>query len=371
MADIEKALAFLGSSINSLVESNKTPVDLSNLHTKIAKRSLTGDHISGGKIVDFSSQGISDQATTEQIVVADTGTHIKSLAVDMVNGDLRVQNTIYADTIVVNHIDNKNQSNETSSNHSLEFLHSDSDSYYGKGLLYKGNGNTKQFIFASKPDRFLSTENIDIAKDRFLSINGTSVLSETELGKTVVKSNLKEVGRLKSLVVDGDLSLGQSVYFNSKSNRFSIGTEDPNATFSISDHGNEIIIGTGSNKKPFIGTYNSIGLEIGTDDTSRISIASNGSILLGNTGHELIQVSVHGKMSIRVANPDPEVDLHINGPMRYHGHLHCYGDQRPSSGNFKTGDVVWNNTPSAGNPVGWVCTRSGSPGSWNPFGMVV
>jgi hypothetical protein len=371
MADIEKALAFLGSSINSLVESGKAPVDLSNLHTKIAKRSLTGDHISGGKIVDFSSQGITDKATTEQITISDNGVQIKSLTVDTIRNDLKVEKTIYADRIVANSVDNRSSSAEGFANKSIEFSHSENDSFYGKGLLYKGSGNTKQFIFAAKPDRFLSTENIDIAKDRFLSINGTPVLSENELGKTVTKSNLKEVGRLKNLIVDGDFSLGQSVYYNNSSNRFSIGTEDPNGTFSISDNGNEIIIGTGSNKKPYIGTYNSVALDIGTDDTSRLSISPNGNILLGNTGQEPIQVSVHGKMAIRVSNPDPEVDLHVNGPIRYHGHLHCYGDQIPSAGNFKTGDIVWNTSPAMGKPIGWVCTRSGSPGSWNPFGMVV
>jgi hypothetical protein len=81
-------------------------------------------------------------------------------------------------------------------------------------------------------------------------------------------------------------------------------------------------------------------------------------------------VSVHGKLAIRVNVPDPDVDLHVNGPIRFHGHLHVYADSAPDSGTYKTGDIVWNTAPRTGGHVGWVCTRAGSPGDWNPFGPI-
>jgi hypothetical protein len=34
------------------------------------------------------------------------------------------------------------------------------------------------------------------------------------------------------------------------------------------------------------------------------------------------------------------------------------------------GDIVYNNAPTSGGYVGWVCTASGSPGTWNTFGLI-
>ena len=88
----------------------------------------------------------------------------------------------------------------------LEFKGSKHDPNYGKGLLWSGHGYTKQFVLGKKPDRFFSTESIDLHLGKHYSINNVPVVTETELGSTVVKSNLREVGRLKGLVVDGSVN---------------------------------------------------------------------------------------------------------------------------------------------------------------------
>lgn len=36
----------------------------------------------------------------------------------------------------------------------------------------------------------------------------------------------------------------------------------------------------------------------------------------------------------------------------------------PAAGEWAHGDIIWNNTPSAGGTPGWVCTTGGSPGTW-------
>ncbi|HBV0137389.1 TPA: right-handed parallel beta-helix repeat-containing protein [Escherichia coli] len=41
-----------------------------------------------------------------------------------------------------------------------------------------------------------------------------------------------------------------------------------------------------------------------------------------------------------------------------------YGTTSPVVGFFKKGDVVKNSAPATGSPRGWVCTASGTPGSW-------
>jgi len=36
----------------------------------------------------------------------------------------------------------------------------------------------------------------------------------------------------------------------------------------------------------------------------------------------------------------------------------------PTTGTWRRGDIVWNISPSAGGPPGWVCVASGTPGTW-------
>ena len=47
-----------------------------------------------------------------------------------------------------------------------------------------------------------------------------------------------------------------------------------------------------------------------------------------------------------------------------------YGANAPGSGAWKQGDIVIDATPSAGGTLGWVCTTSGSPGTWKTFGDI-
>jgi hypothetical protein len=37
---------------------------------------------------------------------------------------------------------------------------------------------------------------------------------------------------------------------------------------------------------------------------------------------------------------------------------------------YYIGDIVYNSAPAAGQPVGWLCTANGAPGTWLPFGQV-
>jgi len=42
----------------------------------------------------------------------------------------------------------------------------------------------------------------------------------------------------------------------------------------------------------------------------------------------------------------------------------------PVTGQWEVGNVVYNNTPTAGGNIGWVCTTAGEPGTWKAFGTV-
>jgi hypothetical protein len=240
----------------------------------------------------------------------------------------------------------------------------------GKGLIWAGRGHTKQLVYQPSPDRFFSSETIDLAKDRALTINGIKIIDDKELGTSITKSSLREVGRLRGLIVDGSLSVNQFLYYNATSDRLGLGTEEPNAALSICDEGVEIVIGAREYNKAGIGAYNSSDLELITDNTTRISIAAGGNIELGNRNNGPIQVSVHGTMSINVATPDPRTNLHVGGAIKFNDTLHLKGTRPPEGGSFKQGDIVWNSEPQQRHYVGWICIQSGNPGIWAQFGEI-
>lgn len=244
------------------------------------------------------------------------------------------------------------------------------DKIHSKGILWAGKDYTKQLVYVENPSKIFSSESIDLAKGQSFSVNSLKVLSETELGTSVTKSNLKEVGRLKGLIVDGSVSINQHVFYDANTDRLGLGTDQPNSAVSIVDDGVEISIGSKDGNRAVFGTYASHDLEIVTDNTARISITSSGDIQVGNLNRPPINVSINGKLAINVSVPDPAVDLHVKGAARINNKLHLSAGGPPQAGSYNVGDIIWNNQPKQRQHVGWVCTQAGNPGIWNPFGEI-
>lgn len=239
----------------------------------------------------------------------------------------------------------------------------------GRGIIFSGQGSTKQFVYLPEPDRFFISESIELAKNKAVTIAGVKVLDTNELGPTVVKSNLKEVGRLRGLLVDGSVVIDNYIFYNSSSNRLGLGTNEANAAISVAEMGIEVMLGTSDQSHGIVGTYASTDFDIVTDNIPRLTVKANGNIDLGNS-NKSSQVRVHGKLSVGVNNPDPNVDLHVAGPVRIHNRIHMYADKPPISGNYSIGDIIWNTDPKQKGFVGWICTRAGDPGVWNQFGEI-
>lgn len=239
-----------------------------------------------------------------------------------------------------------------------------------KGLIWQSKDYTKQFVYNEQPNNIFSSESIDIAKGKGLSINNVPVLNETELGEGITKSNLKEVGRLKGLIVDGSFSLYNFIIFDHNTERLGIGTDQPNAILSIVDEATEISIGARDYNKGSIGTFNNTDFQIITDDTARITINANGNIELGNNTTGEIKVSVNGSMGVGVNNIDPRASLHVGGAIKFNNNIHLKGSEPPTSGSYNVGDIVWNEEPKPQGCIGWVCTKAGNPGLWSNFGLI-
>ena len=231
---------------------------------------------------------------------------------------------------------------------SLEFKTSRDKSIYGQGLIWTGTGITRQFMMRADPDRLWSTESIDIAAERAYFINGNIVLSEHSLGQYVTKSNLKTVGVLEKLEVEGNSSFnGNLVGTTAKFNSLSID--------SISL----------SNSK--IDSTSDISINVLEDE---VYFANNQEISIGNKLNSLRPVKIYGPMTVGVTNPDPSVKLSVNGPVSFNNRKFIDNDSLPTSGSFTRGDICWNTTPIVGNYIGWVCIADGAPGLWAPFGLI-
>lgn len=252
----------------------------------------------------------------------------------------------------------------------LEFRSRKGEGNFGKGIIWSGDGVTKQLVYNGNPGRFFSSENIDLDKDKHFSIGNSVVLSTKELGSSVVKSNLQTVGRLRGLIVDGSLNINQYLIYNGTTDRLGLGTDAPNAALSVAENAIEVMLGTNDAFHGMVGTFASTDFDIVTDNTTRIAVKANGNIELGNPNRNPIQVKVNGKLSIGVENPDPAVDLHVAGAVRFGGHIQMYAGTPPQEGTYSVGDIVWNTGARVGTGVGWVCLRAGSPGAWYPFGEI-
>lgn len=46
------------------------------------------------------------------------------------------------------------------------------------------------------------------------------------------------------------------------------------------------------------------------------------------------------------------------------------GNAAPTTGTYVIGDIVYDESPTAGGTLGWVCTAGGAPGTWKTFGAI-
>lgn len=361
--NLDQALAALADALKSQSSVETDPQDFIK---SLPNGSLSGDKISGGKITRFSSAGITDSASQEQILITNDVVTISKLKVSAIKENLVIEGNLDAKIITADVLNVREIKTDIKLEKDSSLIFS-GDKIHGKGLLWMSKDYNKQFVFTNSPDRLFSSETIDINKGKHLSVAGVMVLNDQELGPTVTKSNLQEVGVLRGLMVTGDININQYLFYNSTLDRIGLGTDLPHAALSVSEMGTEVMLGTNDNLKGMVGTFGPIDFNIVTDNTSRISITATGNINLGNLGS---QVTIQSKLSVGVKNPDPRVDLHVAGAVRLNNHIQTYDTAPPTEGNHTPGDIVWNSVPGVGQFIGWVCTRAGNPGSWNPFGEI-
>ena len=365
LSSIKQGLADLGELLDQINSREAKSAE-------ILDRSISGNKIHGGKITRFHSVGIRDDSDSLQLLVTPEGIVTDSVETDLIKGDLtvdgglKVNGGIVAEKLHVNEL-TADVRNERSS--PLEFVATETDSIYGKGLHWKGLDTTKQLVFIANPDRILSSEHVDVQKDKSYMIDGLEVLSADSLGTTVTKSNLKQLGLLHNLAVQGDVRVDEFLYYFAGSQRLGFNTEEPNGMLSLVSLDAEFIIDPeGESVK--VGTFTNNDVSFITDDITRLTITANGSIVAGTPGADSAKVNIYGKLGIGVNKVDQDVSLSVAGPVKQEGKKFEVGTSAPDSGSYAKGDIVWNQNPNPTGYVGWICVREGTPGVWKSFGQI-
>lgn len=253
------------------------------------------------------------------------------------NADVTINGKLFVKELIVNTQEERQSP--------LEFK-AGAETNYGKGMIFSGQGYTKQFIFSAHPDHFFSTEHINLGQDKSYYINKQVVLSYERLGSSVVKSSLTELGTLTSLNVSGNVNF--SNVFKVTEGKVFVGNAEIDTTSGVTFNGPRIKLQS---------TYQSISV-------------SEHNVVLGDKNNPSTQVVVNGKMSVGVQSVGDNAQVEIAGNIRFADKLFMVGSSAPTQGTYRKGDIVWNDNPKETGYVGWVCVREGNPGIWRGFGQV-
>lgn len=275
---------------------------------------ITGDAVTGGIISKFASTGIDDLANNVQMTIMDTGVALeKGLHTPELNvaGTLTVKgNLVFADVDVT-----------TDGFKKIVSEASKSVRTHLNQELFNGFSNT---IFEK-----IQTDGLDLTK---IKQDGREVINGNQLGYHIVDSNLRRLGVVEDLQTTGETLLVDTLYV--QQGRVGINTMEPNHPLSIWDQEVEIV----ATKR--------------TQDTGYVGTARNQTLILGANNHQNITLTPDGGVEVENISIGPVAMTSGNKIPNYEG---------------RSGHIVWNDTPTTGAPIGWVCIGGAR---WAGFGHI-
>jgi len=228
---------------------------------------------------------------------------IKRLSVEEVQGDITI-----AGTLTVNSLNVLDKEPETALATDVgNWAVTNETDLFGKGLTWSWSDGSIQLAYRSGA-RIWSSADIDLAPNKSFMIENVPVLDKESLGGSITKSNLKELGTLRRLVVSGEASIADFAYFNNAFGRLGLNTDSPNGVLSIVDNNVEVVITSPRDNLAQIGTFTSHDLEIITDNLPRIAIKNNGQVVFGNESTKNADVRIYGTLTVDTVVSDNRID---------------------------------------------------------------
>lgn len=266
------------------------------------------DNISTGVFKHFESTGIQDRATRCQLSILDEATVFEN---KLITKDLEVVGTVNfrgdIDPIFLDRMADR--------------------------AIEKIEGNHNQGVYDQYAVRVIDLLNESgISADRVYFEHG-SILDNGALHSRITDSNLQKVGQLRELQVVGESLLAETVYVSNR--RMGINTRDPEKALDIWDQETQIVFGKRSKDLGMIGTPQNQQLLISSNFKNNLILKPDGSVTVEQ--------------------------LHIGNTK------HTSGRQMPLD-DRPIGNIVWNENPYIGGPIGWVSLGGAR---WASFGTVV
>ena len=122
---------------------------------------------------------------------------------------------------------------------------------------------------------YAKTEGIDFGS---ITVKGKELINESELGKTVVNSNLQSLGQLNSLNVRGEAEVNDTFFV--VNGRIGVNTAEPSMALSVWDEEVSIVAGKLKAQTAFIGTTGIQELCIGINKRADITVQENGIVAI-------------------------------------------------------------------------------------------
>jgi hypothetical protein len=217
--------------------------------------------------------------------------------------DVAVNGQLAVDTLIVKHL-----ISETSAETGFgQWAGNTEEDITEKGLFWTSGNNSSRLVYAGNKKIFADAH-IDLSLDSTYKIHGATVLSATALGGGVSSSNLRKLGRLEKLDVDGNTNLGDFAFFNTVANRLGLGTEEPTHDISIVSNNVEIGVGSPRYGLAVLGTVSNHDVSIITDNTPRITVKNNGEVIIGNLSSRDGVLKIYGTLQVDSIISDTRVE---------------------------------------------------------------
>lgn len=250
---------------------------------------------------EFTSTGISDQATACQLTVTDDTVVVENC--------LTAKSLDIVGSAVINELIVKGSIN--TDNHAWAALSAD----ISQQTLEQLNTEWQQTLVKQVTES-IATHGIDFKQ---VTVDGARLVDGNRLAKTITHSNIQMLGTLQELSVTGDAHIGAASILKT---RMGVNTSTPDMALSVWDEEVSVGIGKFKNAQAYVGTSRLQGLVLGVNRQPQIEIDIDGL-----TKVKKLQVGLH-KIS------------HDNAVPGWSG---------------TRGDVVFNSNPGTDRIFAWVC----------------
>lgn len=308
--------SLIGNKLTKMLDvGNFPPQSISHTSIDFNGLVLNGDHIKGGIIDQFGSTGIEDRSSFVQLTLMD---HASAFEGPVWAPEVKIKGDLHVDgTLIIN--------GDIDINTPVFAKLVDQTSISVKSNLDETLFSNYSDIIFNK----ITTNGLDL--DR-ITQNGKEIVKGNQLGYHITDTNIQRLGTVRDFQTQGENYLSETLYVSGK--RVGINTMDPSTVLSVWDEEVEVVVTKRSQDTAYVGTPRYQSMVLGANGQQNIKLNTDGSI-------EVDRIKI-GSISMSSTSTIPN----------YQG---------------SKGQIVWNENPSPGSPIGWVCLGGHL---WAKFGII-